>query len=291
MRAGPILLYVIGIAVFCAMDAAMKKLVETNPAVMATFWRYVSAIVFTALIWLRAGRPPITAGMLPVHLVRGVVLAVSATLFFWSLSVLPLAQAVTIAFVAPLLIPPIAALILKERMQGGSVAAGLAGFAGVVVAVGFEPDAWSAEQLRGVVAVLVSALTYAVTVVLLRLRAARDGPAVVSLLGTLIPAAALLPAMLLMVPADAILPRGESWLWVLAAGLTGAVALQFMARAYARAQAQLLAPFEYTALVWAALYGWLFFAEPVSPQTWAGALLIAAACLWQARRASTAPAA
>lgn len=289
MRAAPFLLYIIGIAIFCAMDAVMKKLVETNPAVMATFWRYVAAIFFTGLIWVQAGRPRITADMLPVHLARGVILALSAFLFFWSLTVLPLAQAVTIAFIAPLLIPPIAAVLLKERLQGGSLFAGIAGFAGVIVAVGIDPGAWTEGQLLGVAAVLVSALTYALTIVLLRLRAAKDGPAIVSLLGAIIPAGALLVPMLLTVPAGAILPSGENWLWVAAAGATGAVALQFIARAYARAEAQVLAPFEYTALVWAALYGWLFFAEPVAPRTWAGAFIIGAACIWQARRASAAP--
>jgi S-adenosylmethionine uptake transporter len=94
MRAGPVLLYVIGIAVFCAMDAFMKQLVQGNPAVMATFWRYARAILFTSLFWVQAGRPAITREMLPVHMLRGCILAVSATLFFWSLSVLPLAQAV-----------------------------------------------------------------------------------------------------------------------------------------------------------------------------------------------------
>lgn len=289
MRAGPVILYVIGIAVFCGMDAVMKKLVEGNPATMATFWRYACAILFTGLIWLQAGRPAITREMLPAHMLRGGILAVSATLFFWSLSVLPLAQAVTIAFIAPLLIPPIAAVLLKERMQPGSVIAGLAGFAGVLVAVGFDPDAWTATQLRGVGAVLVSALTYAVSVVLMRLRAARDGAATLSLLGAIFPALALAPVMALTVPAGAWLPKGEDWLWVLAAGACGAVALQFIARAYARAEAQVLAPFEYTALAWAALFGWLFFAEPVSLRTWAGAAVIGAACIWQARRAAAAP--
>lgn len=290
MRAGPVFLYVIGIAVFCAMDAFMKQLVETNPAVVATFWRYASAILFTGLIWVQAGRPAITREMLPAHMLRGGILAVSATLFFWSLRVLPLAQAVTIAFIAPLLIPPIAALILKERMQSGSVLAGIAGFAGVLVAVGFEPDDWTGEQLRGVAAVLVSALTYAVTVVLMRLRAARDGAATLSFLGAIFPALALSPVVALTVAPAGWLPGGMDWWWVLAAGASGAIALQFIARAYALAEAQVLAPFEYTALAWAALFGWVFFAEPVSLRTWAGAAVIGAACVWQARRASAAPA-
>ncbi len=287
MRTGPILLYVIGIAVFCVMDVVMKALVQTNPAIMATFWRYVSAILFTGLIWLQAGRPAITREMLPVHMLRGAILAVSATLFFWSLGVLPLLQAVTIAFIAPLLIPPIAALILKERMQAGSVIAGLIGFAGVLVAVGFEAEDWRGEQLLGVAAVLGAAVTYAVSTVLMRLRAARDGPAVLSLLGAIFPAAVLGPVMAIVIPPEQWLPRGMDWLWVAAAGASGAIALQFIARAYARAEAQVLAPFEYTALGWAALFGWVFFAEPVMARTWAGALIVAGACLWQARKASS----
>ena len=284
MRAGPILLYIIGIAIFCAMDAVMKLLVAGNSAIVATLWRYLSAIFFTGLIWIGAGRPRITLEMLPVHILRGGVLALSATLFFWSLGVLPLAQAVTIAFIAPLLIPPIASLVLKERMQSGNVLAGIIGFAGVVVAVGFDPSTLSNEKLLGVGAILVSAFAYAITVVLMRMRAAKDGPAVLSLLGAIFPAMAILPFALMVGPASAIVPQGETWLWVLLAGFFGAIALQCLARAYARVEAQVLAPFEYTALVWAALYGWLFFSEPVSLRIWAGAFIIACACLWQTRK-------
>ncbi len=284
MRAGPFLLYVIGIAFFCAMDAVMKLLVLEYPALMATFWRYVMAVFFTLFFWARAGWPPITREMLPVHALRGAVIAGTAFLFFWSFTVLPLAQAVTIAFVAPLMVPPLGSLILGEKMQSGSVAAGVAGFLGVVVAVGFDAASWTGAELKGVLAVLLSAALYALSVVLMRKRASKDGAAIVSLLGAAIPMAVIFPFLIALVPAEDMLPRGEGWIWVLLAGLFGAIALQFYARAYAQAEAQLLAPFEYTALLWAAIFGWFFFAEEVSPRTWLGALIIAGACLWQARR-------
>lgn len=286
MRAGPILLYVIGIAFFCAMDAVMKLLVSGHPAVLATTWRYLAALPFILVFWWREGRPRITREMLPLNALRGAIIAGSAFLFFWSLTILPLAQAVTIAFVAPLMIPPLAALLIGEKMQAGSVVAGLLGFVGVLVAIGADPRAIPAGQLLGVAAVLLSALTYAMGIVITRLRAARDGPSILSLLGALFPILFLSPFVLATVPPAAILPRGETWLWVVLAGLCGAIALQFIARAYARAEAQVLAPFEYTALGWAALFGWLFFGEAVDARTWAGAALIAAACLWQARRAN-----
>jgi S-adenosylmethionine uptake transporter len=295
MRAGPVLLYLAGMSLFCAMDAVMKQLVLTNPALMATFWRYAMAVLFTLGMWVQAGRPAITREMLPVHLLRGTIIALSAFLFFWSLRRLSLAEAVTIAFIAPLMVPPLASLILKERMQAGNLVAGVLGFTGVLVAVGFEPEAAKPGYFLGVGAVLVSAVTYALSVVLIRMRAARDGPALVSLLGAGIPGLVILPFLIAFVPAGQILPRGIDWGWVLLAGLFGAVALQLLARAYAQVEAQTLAPFEYSALFWAALYGWLFFDEPVLLRTWAGAAIIAAACLWQARRtaiaAPTSPAA
>lgn len=276
--------YLIGVALFCSMDAVMKHLVAGNPAILATWWRYVAGTLFTGLIWLGAGRPGITREMLPVHLLRGAVIALSATCFFWALGRMPLVEAITIAFIAPLLVPPIAALLLGERMQPGSVVAGGIGFAGVLVAVGFTPGGFAGADVAGVAAVLVSALTYAFSVVLMRMRAARDGAAVLGLLGTLIPALLLLPVLPAVAPAVAIMPAGADWGFVLLAGFFGAVALQFLAEAFARAEAQVLAPLEYSALGWASLYGWLLFSEPVSLRVWAGALIIAGACLWQTRR-------
>jgi S-adenosylmethionine uptake transporter len=140
------------------------------------------------------------------------------------------------------------------------------------------------DRLAGIGAALGAAFTYAIQIVMLRSRAAADGPSVISLLGAVLPALYLLPLMLATGAPEALLPRRTDLLLFAATGLAGAVALQLIARAYARAEAQLLAPFEYSALLWAALLGWLFFAEPVALRTWAGAAIIALACLWQARR-------
>lgn len=285
MRAGPVLLYVIGIAIFCAMDAVMNLLVDRNPVLMATWWRYVVAIGFTFAIWAGSGRPAIRREMLPVHALRGAVIAASAFLFFWSLTRLTLAEAVTFSFIAPLLVPPLAAMFLKERMEGASLAAAALGFLGVLVAAGGDIAGLDTARIAGIAAVLGGAFTYALSLVMMRARAARDGAAIVSLLGAVFPMLVLAPFAWALVPASRMMPGAGDLGWLLLAGLFGALALQFIARAYARAEAQKLAPFEYTALGWAALFGWLFFSEPVGWRTWAGAGIIAAACLWQAGRA------
>lgn len=281
------LFYVIGIAFFCGMDAVMKHLVGHHPAVMATFWRYAFALPFILPFWLREGRPPVSREMLPVHLVRGLMIALSATLFFWSLGVLRLAEAVTIAFIAPLMIPPLASLVLKERMQAGNLVAGVMGFIGVLVAVGLDWQEMAPDRLLGVAAALIAAATYALGIIFTRMRAAKDGPSILSILGAIIPMLMIAPFAMVLVPPAGWLPTLETLPWFIMAGVTGAVALQFIARAYARAEAQVLAPFEYTALLWASLFGWAFFQEPVALNTWAGAAIIIAACLWQTRKAGS----
>ena len=65
--------------------------------------------------------------------------------------------------------------------------------------------------------------------------------------------------------------------------MLGNVGIQLLTRAYAAAEAQALGVLEFTALPWAALFGWLFFDQAVRPQVWLGAAVIFAACLWVGR--------
>jgi S-adenosylmethionine uptake transporter len=74
------------------------------------------------------------------------------------------------------------------------------------------------------------------------------------------------------------------------AGLLGNLGIQLLARAYASAEAQALGVLEFTALPWAALFGWMFFGEAVRPQVWLGAVVIFAACWWVERADQKPPA-
>lgn len=270
----------IGIALLCFMDGVIKHLIATNEALVVVFGRYLIATLFAGAIWLRAGRPALTADVWRAHAVRGVVISVSAVTFFWSLSVLPIVEVIVISFVAPLMIPFVARLALGERIEPRNVVAGAAGFGGVLLAsLGAPPEAVSDRRMLGVAAVLIAAVTYAVSMTLLRGRAGKDGTEIVGLMAALIPGC---------IVAGPTLATGE-WppagdlpaFLLLGAFATGG--MYFLARAYAGAQAQVLAPLEYTALIWSAAIGWFLFAEPVRLQVWVGAVIIIAACIWGAR--------
>lgn len=270
-----------GIAVLCAMDGMIKHLVATNDVLVVTLGRYLFGAAFASAIWLRAGRPPLTREMWKAHALRGGVIAMAATSFFWCLSVLPLAELIVITFIAPLLVPFMASVVLGEKIRPRSLAAGIAGFGGVIIAAAggdnFSPDN---QRLLGVAGALFSAVTYALTIVLLRGRAGKDGAEAVGLLGALIPGAIVaIPAIV-----TGELPPATDIPDFLALGGLAAAGIYLLARAYANAEAQVLAPLEFTALIWASLIGFIFFSEVPRPQVWIGGAIIVAACLWGARK-------
>lgn len=282
MRVGPVFLYLAGVFLYCVMDVILKHAMQSYPVVMSNAWRYLFATIFTFLLWWNAGRPRITAAMLPLHLVRGVIIAVSAVTFFFAVTRLTLAETITLFFVAPLLVPPLAALLLDERIEARSVIAGVIGFLGVLVAGASSAEAMSPERLQGVGSALLSALSYALATVLLRARAEQDDATAVSLLGAFVPTVVLFAALAIpgwkgpTSPATGDLPAFA------AAGLCGAISLWLFAQALATQTAQRLAPFEYSALPWLALFGFLFFGEQLAWRTLAGAALIITACFLQA---------
>lgn len=270
-----------GIAILCGMDAVIKHLVETNDVLVVTLGRYIFGAAFAIAIWLRSGRPTLTRDMWKAHAARGVVIAISATLFFWCLSVLPLAEVIVITFIAPLLVPFIARTLLGEKLRPRSLIAGVAGFAGVLIAAS-GGDNFSADNQRlfGIGAAVAAALTYALSITMLRARAGKDGPIAIGVLSSVIPG--LIIALPTIITGD--LPPVGDLPDFLALGALAASGMYLLARAYANAEAQVLAPLEFTALVWAALIGIFLFDEIPRPQVWVGAVIIIGACLWGAQK-------
>ena len=279
MRLPPALVLTGAIIAGSAMDATIKFLTLTNHVLLVAFGRYLFGALFSYAIWRRAGAPVITKEMWRAHGLRGFVIAACAVLFFWSLSILPLAEAVTLSFIYPLLAPFVAALILKERIRPSSMICAIIGFAGVIVAMQGAPSAAESPQHAvGVAAVLVSAGFFSIAMVLLRERAQKDGAPIVGLMTSLVPGIILaIPTLVVATP-----PTLSDWPFFLQLGALAAVFMYLMAQAYARAEAQQLAPIHYTELLWASAIGFIVFRESPRPEIYAGAALIVAACLYAA---------
>lgn len=278
-RLPPALVLTLAIIAGAAMDATIKHLLQSNHVLLVSFGRYLFGAFFSGLIWWRAGKPVITKEMWRAHGLRGFVIAICAVTFFWSLKVLPLAEAVTLSFIYPLLAPFVAFVILKERIRISSVICALVGFVGVIVAMqGAPSEAELPMHDIGVIAALLAATFFSVAMVLLRERSQKDGAVIVSLMTSIIPGLILFaPTIVFATPPDL-----NGWWFFLQLGALAAVFMYLMAQAYARAEAQQLAPIHYTELIYASLIGFFLFHEVPRVQIYMGAALIIAACLWAA---------
>lgn len=270
-----------GIGLFSIMDMVIKALVIAIDTYSTLLFRSMIGAALAALLALviRPGRPSQTA--MRLHLVRGVITAIMSFLFFWGLGRVPMAQAVALSFIAPLLALVLAALVLREPLGRKAVGASLLATTGVVIIfLGQARAQLGREALLGSGAILVSAVIYAWNIVIIRQQALVAKPVEIALFQNLI----FCIAMLLAVPVAGMppLPTGH-WIELVIATCLALASQLLLAWAYARAGAAYLSSTEYSSFLWAMALGWLRFGEPVSLFTLAGAGLILAGCFIAAR--------
>jgi len=270
-----------GIATFSAMDGVIKSAAMVVGVYTALLLRNVFGTLLVLPVWL-AGKPTWPRReALALHFLRSAVNTGMAWLFFIGLLRTPMAEAMAISFIAPLIALYLAAAFLKEKVRRSAIIGSLLGLGGVLVIVAgrLGSAAPDPEALTGVLAVLASATLYAVNLVLQRKQATQAGPVEITLFQNLI------IALLLSVGAPWLLvsPPPATLAQIGLGAFLAAVALGLLAWGYARAEAQVLVPIEYTGFIWAALFGWLVFDEPVGLATVAGCVLIVTGC-WIATR-------
>jgi drug/metabolite transporter (DMT)-like permease len=280
MTAGTALRAALGIALLTAMDAVIKAQMQQHPFLLALFMRFaagaICAIIVVAV--LRPARP--TRASLIGNSIRIPLVIVTASSFFYSISVLPLAEALTLSFLAPVFVALLGALILKERLDGRILQALGFGLAGMLVMVWPRLQGGVTGAELGVAAALVSAVSYAFNLILLRTIAVKEHPAIIVLFQNAGPALCLAwPAYYIFQPMSV-----GDLLTYLAGGALGVAGHLSLTSAFARAPASRLAPIEYTALVWASLLGWFVFSEVPLWTTYAGAALIVAGAFAVSRR-------
>ena len=276
----PFMVAAAGVGTFSLMDAAMKDLALSLGAFNAVMWRNSFGALFMGLLFVgtRQKWPP--AHILKMHLWRSIIVSVMAVSFFWSLTQLPLAEAIGLSFIAPVIALYLAAVMLGETIGRSAIWASLSGLGGVVIILaGRLSGDYSSGQLWGAASVLFSAVVFAYNLILARRQAQLAGPIEIAFFQNLFVAATLgLAAPWFLQPiglSDAPMIGGAAVLAI--------ISLLLLSWAYARAEAQILIPVEYTGFVWAAFFGWLFFAEPVTLPVLLGTALIVAGSLIAAR--------
>lgn len=266
------------VACFSLMDAGMKQLSASYPTLQVTFLRGAASLPFV-LVWVLATAGP--RSLVPVrwglHLLRGVLGMVMIGCFVFALRSLPLSTAYTIYFVAPLLIAALSVPLLGEHVGPRRwIAIGI-GLVGVLVVL--RPGVGGFISVPGLM-VLLAATAYAVAAITVSMLTRTDTPQsmVVWFLVILALGAGLLA-----------LPEWQPLQWNHAAliagmGLAGAGGQVALTRAFQLGEASLIAPLEYTGLVWVIGWDLLFWGALPDRMTWLGAAIIVASGLYLLHR-------
>lgn len=273
-----VLLMLAAVALFGAMDAGLKLLAPHYAPMQVATLRGASALPLV-LAWVLAtvGVRGLLHVHWPLHLLRGVLGVAMMAGFVYGLRTLPLTTAYAISFVAPLLVTALAVPILGEHVGPRRWTAIAIGLVGVLVVL--RPTGEGMLTLAGL-AILLAALCYAAGAITVRLLARRDSTqamvfwflAILSLIAGALAWRGWLPI------------RGGDW-WVIAViGVSGTLAQVALTEAFRRGEASLIAPLEYTALVWGVLADVVFWQVLPSGVTWVGAGIIVASGLYLIRR-------
>ena len=266
-------------AFFACMDAMLKTLAGHYPPLQVMALRGLTALplVCVYIVWRREAGGVFNRRLRwRLHLLRATLNMTMLVLFVHGLKTLGLAEAYTLTFIAPLLMVLIAVPMLGESVQPRHwLAIGL-GFAGVVIALRPEQDAFLAP---GALAILVAAVCYALSNMLGRL-ISRTEPSAALVFWTT--AGMAVGGSLLSAPQW--VPIQPQHVWVLAGlALSGFLGQLSIAEAFRHGQAAAIAPFEYSALAWGLLIDWLFWNAAPDAWTLGGGALIIASGLWLAR--------
>ena len=270
------------VALLSIMDAVMKHLVLAIGIIAVSVWRSVANLLLSGALYLPRRLPWPKRKTLKIHVGRGVLVTGMAFLFFWGIGRVPLAQAIALTFIAPLIALVLAAMLLDEEIGRRSVAGSLGAFAGVlVIMLGQVHAQLGFDVLLGSAAIIGSALCYAGNIVMMRRQALAARPLEINFFQALTVMAVWLIALPFVRMS---LPSPWDWMWIAIASALSTTGTLLYGWAYARAEASYLAVTEYSAFIWASALGWLIFKEHLSLFTLAGALMIVGGCLVTARR-------
>jgi S-adenosylmethionine uptake transporter len=273
-------LMVIAMLMLPSIDAIAKYLADTVGAGQVTWCRFFFQTLLMLPLALRV-RDNLNMPNLWVHAARGALLAIATCLFFFALKVLPIADAISIFFVEPLLLTALSAVFLGEKVgwrRVSAVAIGLCGSA-LVIQPNFSSVGTTAFLPLG------TAACFAVYLLLTRKYAGSEDPATMQffagVFGCAVVSVILLVGEQLEIPGmRPMAPTLSEWGWLFALGAIATLGHLLVVQAFALANASLLAPFQYLELVSATILGYLLFADFPDTGTWIGVVIIVASGLY-----------
>ncbi|MGE0715287.1 MAG: DMT family transporter [Alphaproteobacteria bacterium] len=269
-----IALMVVAVAWFVAMDGLIKWVSATYPTLQVVFFRSFFALVPIGLVVMQQGGPARLRTRRPwLHAMRCLAGLGSMVCFFNAFRMMPLADVIAIGFAAPLFVTALSVPLLGEKVGIRRWSAVVVGFVGVLVMVRPGGDILEA----GAAVAVLGTVLYSLAMILMRDLGRTDTTTAITFYftvsGTLVAGAAL--PFVWVTPASA-----TDWSLLIAIGLIGGVAQMLMTQAFRLAPVAVIAPFDYTAMLWGATIGFWVWGEVPDAWVWVGAAIVTASGLY-----------
>jgi drug/metabolite transporter (DMT)-like permease len=261
---------------FGLMAVAIRLASQTLDTFEVAFFRNLFGLL--ALMPLLRGRvrASLRTTQLPRYALRSTIGVASMLCGFWAIGHLPLAQAISLSYSAPLFATIAAVVFLHEQVRARRWAAVVLGFIGVLVIL--RPG--SAQFTPGMLVAVAAAVLSAVVAIQIK-QLSRTDPADTIVLWTYL---FWVPISLLPALAVWTWPQGVAWVWVVATGVLGTAGQLLWTRAIKLGDVSALTPISFMQLPVVAFAGWLLFDETISRWTIAGAAIIFSANAYIAHR-------
>ena len=259
------------------MDAIAKHLSLTMDVFQITWARYFFTVVFTLSLMVLFYRETLVWSKRPkLQLVRGIILAFSTLCFFYSISVISLPKALTLAFVAPITCTALSPFFLDEKVGIRRWSAVLVGFLGTLIVIrpGFI------DVNLATLAALACGICYGFYLVITRKLSTSDN----SLLTLLFTGVVGLAIISLFMPSVWVNPTPNEWIMMAIIGLIASVAHLFIILSLKYADASKLAPLGYTEIITNIIISYYFFHELPDNWTYLGLFIIVLSGLYISRR-------
>lgn len=267
----------LAVFLFAIVDATAKALAPSYTAFQIVFFRQLFGLLpILLLIWHAGSLDVLATGRPWAQALRAGLQLVSSAAFFAGLKSLPLAEAVAVGFTAPLFVAALSGPLLGEPAGPRRWAGIAAGFVGALIMI--RPGSTAFQP--GALLVVLSALAWALTMLLTRRLSRTESNVAMLAYSTLGACLGSLPLAL----ADWHTPVGQDLGLFVMLGAFGGAGAFLVILAHRHAEAVVLAPFQYTALLWSALLGWLLWRETLEPLAWLGAAVIALASIYVSHR-------
>lgn len=269
-----ILVMLAGMLMFSLNDVLGKWLMTSYSAAQVMLVRSLSALVVLLPFLLAADPRQVLRVDRPwLQAARSALLAVEGIGFYFAVAYLPLADVVTYWLAAPVYVAALSPVLLKERVGGSAWGAILLGFVGVVVALHPSPETLTPAALIA----LAGSLAYALAMILGR--KLRGTPDRVLVFWQIVGAAVISLPGVVLIPGQWMTPDATGLVSLATIGIVAMLAHMLVNRAFKYAPAATVMPFMYSLLIWAVLFGYIFFRDVPQPAMLAGAVLIVAAGL------------